>query len=224
MGNGGFVAGTLAKHLEGAVRVTLRRPCPLDRLLTLEVEDRKTVRLLDGDLRIAEAEPAELDLDVPDSVGYDAAVEASERFRAATDHVYPQCFVCGPDRQSGDALRIHPGPVEGREIVAAGWIPDSSLADEDGRIRTEVVWAALDCPSYFGILERETTLRDALLGQITAVVLERPRPGDRYVVTGWPGGRDGRKLFGGAALFTDDGRLLALSRTIWIEPRTEAKG
>jgi hypothetical protein len=63
------------------------------------------------------------------------------------DPLFPDCFVCGTVRQPGDGLRIFPGPVPGRRLWAAPWTPDSSVAGTDGRVRPEVAWAALDCPS-----------------------------------------------------------------------------
>ena len=55
-GNGGWTAGVLAAHLRGseAVTVTLRRPPPLSRPLTVR-RDGDRADLLDGDLVVAEA-------------------------------------------------------------------------------------------------------------------------------------------------------------------------
>ncbi|MEI2700767.1 MAG: hypothetical protein V9E94_21380 [Microthrixaceae bacterium] len=64
-------------------------------------------------------------------------------------HAFPTCFTCGPDRASGDGLRIFPAQVPGRpELVVSPWRPDRSFVDDDDRIRDELVWAALDCPSW----------------------------------------------------------------------------
>ena len=86
-------------------------------------------------------------------------------------HPYPACFVCGPTRDEGDGLRIFPGPVEGRELYAAPWTPDDSVADDEGIVRPEFVWAALDCPSgivtdLFGDVGR------ILLGRLAAELIE----------------------------------------------------
>ena len=43
--------------------------------------------------------------------------------------------------------------------------------------------------------------------------------GEPCVVTAWPGGEDGRKVYAGTALFAGDGELLALARQVWIAPR-----
>ncbi len=54
---------------------------------------------------------------------------------------------------------------------------------------------------------------------MTAKVLRVPEAGERSVVAAWPLGEDGRKLFAGTALFSEDGELLALAHQVWIEPR-----
>jgi len=47
---------------------------------------------------------------------------------------------------------------------------------------------------------------------------EVPDVGERCVVTGWPLGEEGRKLYAGTALYGEDGRLLACARATWIVP------
>jgi hypothetical protein len=54
---------------------------------------------------------------------------------------------------------------------------------------------------------------------MTACVFRVPNVGERCVVTAWPGGEDGRKVYAGTALFAGDGELLALARQVWIAPR-----
>jgi len=43
--------------------------------------------------------------------------------------------------------------------------------------------------------------------------------GEPCVVTAWPGGEDGRKVYAGTTLFAGDGELLARARQVWIAPR-----
>ena len=40
--------------------------------------------------------------------------------------------------------------------------------------------------------------------------------GDRSIVIGWPLGEDGRKLYSGTALFSQDGELRAMARATWV--------
>ena len=89
----------------------------------------------------------------------------------------------------------------------------SIVAEEPGRV------AMMD-PSWFGLLEFEPGATGAPLGELTARVVRRPAVDEPCVVIGWSRGRDGRKLYGGAALYTGGGTLLGSSRATWIEPRS----
>lgn len=219
--NGGYACGLLARRIAGTARVRLQSPPPLDTELRID-GDARQLRLLHGELQIAEGSPAErLSGEVQGAVDYDVATEATRRFPWFSGHPFSRCFVCGPDRHPGDGLCIFPGSVEGKAIVAAPWIPDYSVCDGDGQALAEVVWAALDCPSWFGLLAFEPGVRWALLGQLTAQVRRRPAADEKCVVTGWSRGRDGRKLFGGSALFTEDGELLGHSEAVWVESKNQ---
>jgi len=78
------------------------------------------------------------------------------------------------------------------------------------------VWAALDCPSYFGAYAAEGALPQALLGRMTARLDALPRVGESCVLVGWELGRDGRKLHTGSALFSEERGLLAAALATWI--------
>ncbi len=216
-GNGGYSCAMLAARIDGPAEVTLKAPPPIDRPLGLVVGDEGDVSLLDGDELVAVARPTALERRVPPSVSLLEATRAAERYEWTADvHPYPACFVCGPTRAEGDGLRIFPGPVEGRDLYAAPWTPDDSLADDQGIVRPEFVWAALDCPSgivtdLFGDVGR------ILLGRLAADLIEPLEAGTTYVATAWPIARDGRKLDTGSALHTADGELCAVGRARWIE-------
>jgi hypothetical protein len=143
---------------------------------------------------------------------------AAGRARYYSDPVFPACFVCGTGRQLGDGLRIFPGPVAGRPLWAAPWTPDPSVTDASGRVRPEVVWAALDCPSGIAAAEAADLAQDTaiLLGRMTASLAVLPAAGDQYRVIAWPGERDGRKLTAGSALLGPGGQVLAAARAVWL--------
>jgi len=214
-GNGGYVAGMLGRlYAEGAV-VTLRRPPPLGLDLTRAGHGGGRFQLLHGDSLIAESEPTRLEMEVPDPPSFDLATEASRGYIGFADHHFGGCFVCGPDREAGDGLRIFAGDVPGRDIVAAPWIPDATLADAHGIVKPEFLWAALDCPGYFALhSDRPPSLM--LLGRFAARVEPGVRVGERCVIVGWELGRDGRKSFAGTAIFAENGRLIGKARAIWI--------
>ena len=204
--NGGYTCGLLASFVHGPAEVTLRMPPPLERPLAVATDG--VVELRDGDAVVAAAAAAEVDVDVPEPIPFEEAAAAAlpEGDKAS---VFPECFVCGWARDDG--LRIYAGPVEGRELVAATWVPRENV------ISSEFVWAALDCPGAYAV---EFGRRgNPVLGRLAAHVEHLPHPGERCVVMGWPLGEDGRKLYAGTSLFGEDGRLLGSARATWIIPR-----
>jgi hypothetical protein len=106
--------------------------------------------------------------------------------------------------------------VPGRDLLAAPWVPDSALADADGVVRHEFVWAALDCPGAFAV--GFSARGGLLLGRLTAEVRAPVRAGERHVVMGWPLGEERRKLYAGTALANAAGELCGLARATWIIP------
>jgi hypothetical protein len=219
-GNGGYVCGRVAAYLDGPVTVTLRQPPPLDIPMAVERDGDTSVRVHHGRTLIAEAAsgPGNPAPEIPGPVSLAEARTAAGRARYYTDPVFPACFVCGMDREPGDGLRIFPGLLAGRQLWAAPWTPDPSVADSGGRVRPEVVWAALDCPSGIAAGEAAGLARDTaiLLGQMTASLAVLPMAGHQYRVIAWPAGRDGRRLLGGSALLGRGGRVLAAARAVWL--------
>ena len=139
-GNGGYVAGMLAEALGGSdCQVTLRKPPPLDRDLELR-SDGVDRSLWDGDELIAVAKPAVIKVEPPPPPDLIAAEAASARFAGHAVHIFPGCFVCGPERIVGDGLRIFAGPL-GSTMVTAPWQPSSDLCDGDGVLRARFLWA-----------------------------------------------------------------------------------
>ena len=205
--NGGYACGLVAALLGGHAEVTLRRPPPLDRPLPVR-RGGDRVEIVDGETLVAEAEPASVELDVPEPVSVDEAREASRDYVGFRAHAYPTCFVCGPERSDG--LGVFPGPVAGRDLVASPWTPPADVPDE-------LVWAALDCPSGWAI--DQFSREGVLLGRLAARIIAEPAPGEPHVVLGWPLGADGRKRFAGSAILTANGRPLAVARSTWLVPR-----
>lgn len=219
IGNGGYVCGLLAKHINGPAQVTLRAPAPLEQPLTLEVLPEGQVSLKNGDALVAQARPAGIELELPTPPSYTQAQAASQHYPGFKEHPYPGCFVCGPNRAEADGLRIFPSPAAGQNMVIAPWLPNESLADETGLVRPEYLWAALDCPG--GIAATANNMRPILLGQLTANIQNRPKPGQRCVVMGWTITQSGRKHTVGTALFSDSGSPYGYAQAIWIEPKSK---
>ena len=191
-GNGGYVCGRIAGYLDGPVTVTLHRPPPLATPMTVERDGESSVRIQHGGTLIADAAsaPGSPAPEMPGPVSMAEAHAAAGRARYYADPVFPDCFVCGTGRGPGDGLRIFPGPLTGRPLWAAPWIPDPSVTGADGRVRPEVAWAALDCPSGIAAAEAAGLAPDTaiLLGRMTATLAALPMAGDQCRVVAWPAG------------------------------------
>lgn len=219
-GNGGYAAGLAAKLLgSGAIEVTLLAPPPLDAPIEVRIDGPEIV-LAHADRELVRARPAALDFDPPPAPATIAAAAARSRYVGfREEHIIPGCFVCGPARPPGDGLRVFAGPLDprpgGAPGVAATWLPDDDLTEDDGLVAKEFLWAALDCPSYFALPAANTLM--ALLGRMTAEIRERPRAGEPLTVAAWAVGAEGRKHAARSALYGADGRLIAKAHCLWIE-------
>lgn len=213
-GNGGYVCGRIARHIDGCAAVRLLAPPPLERELHLDVGEHGAVRLLSDTTAIAEGRSARLDLAIPPAPSLVQAEQAARHYVGFRHHSFPGCFVCGPQRQQGDGLRIFPGALAGQALVAAPWVVDASLAD-GGQVPSEFLWAALDCPGAFAFLPLETG-RALVLGQLTARIDGTVQPGEHCLVMAWPLGIEGKKHLAGSAVFAASGQLVALAQATWI--------
>jgi hypothetical protein len=225
--NGGYACGRIAAFIDGPAEVTLRRPPPLDTEMAVRAGPGDSVELYDGDTLIGSGRPADFTVRAMDVPTFDEAALAASRSFDASRHPLPTCFVCGPQRDIGDGLRIHPGPVdaadaEWRGILAAPWIPDANLADESGVVRPEFIWAALDCPTAYASSDQDG-MRIILLGRQCVRIIRRPASLARCVITARQTGQDGRKYYAEAALSDEQGRRLAECRATWIEVSPEVQ-
>jgi hypothetical protein len=215
---GGYACGLVAERVEGpCAAVSLRLPPPLERALDVRRGDDGAVALLDDERLVAEGEPADLALDVPDPVPPEEARRASAASPWAERHPFPECFGCGPRRSQDEAVAIVMGAVPGRDVFAATWTPLAEFAGEDGTVAPLFVWAALDCPS--GAPAVPTGAPASVLGRLTGRLLAPVRPERTHTVVAWEIGHDGRKHRGGAAIHGPDGELCACSEGLWIELR-----
>ena len=221
-GNGGYTCGLVAGFIDGDAEVTLRRPPPLDRPLAVS-RDGGRVLVHDGPDLIAEGVPQRLDLEVPPAPTPEEAEAAVPRYAGFARHFFPGCFVCGPARAPGDGVRLFPGWVPGRDLVAAPLPADTSLPARDGFLALEIVWSLLDCPGAWAV-ERQTEETGVVLGRMAARVTAPFPAGGAGVAAGWPLGREGRKLYSGTALFGADGRLHGCARQTWIVLAAAAEG
>lgn len=215
-GNGGYCAGLFAQVIDGPAAVTLMSPPPLDTPITLRnIIDEKFEAAV-GDRVVARMEPGTVAIDPPALPDNDAVNAARQAFLtdAQGEHLIPFCFVCGNRRAAGDGLRLFTGPAPNSPVNADFWTPGADLAGDDGKIRPEILWAALDCPSAFAL---RLWPRLTLLGRHTAEIYRRPKPGERLIAAAWREHSDGRKHYASAVLLDEDREIIAAGNALWIE-------
>jgi len=234
-GNGGYVCGLLGDALGGAATVRLFRPPPLEKQLTLTLQEGEA-QLLDGDQLVAKGWRDEVAVTCPSLPEFADSVAAARHFSGFTEHAFPGCFVCGPERASGDGLRIFPGHLPDSPVVAAPWIPDASLLptvdhggssdcahDPDGnskaagqRVDRVFIWAALDCTSAFPMLPVPAG-KALVLGQMSVQINQDVTVGEPCILLGWPVQQEGRKHHAASAVVGEKGAVVAVARATWVE-------
>jgi hypothetical protein len=205
----------LDKHTNFLSEVTLRVPPPLNKALSLDIQDQK-LSLFDGEQLIANCKAGTINLEIPAPPTFEEAENASKSYLGFQGHnAFPTCFVCGPKRAKGDGLNIFAGKHKNTSIYAAPWVPDGSLADSDGNINNEFIWASLDCPGAYSIMGPSPMT--VVLGRMTTHIEKPIKANEKCVVIGWPTGSEGKKHFCGTALFNEALELCAFSKAIWFD-------
>jgi len=213
MAHGGYVAGLLTAALAAdGSRVRLRRPVPTARPLRIERSSVAAVELHGPDGLLADGVDTDVLLDVPDPVAPAEALRATGRFPGTAHHPFPGCLCCGPAHPRG--LRVFPGPVSGRAVVAALWVPPAQLAGGRAELPRELVCAALDCPQLWALMVHvPAATSDRVVTAVLETRIEQSvTAGEPHVVMAWPIGRDGRRRLAGAAIFGPRGELCAAGR------------
>jgi hypothetical protein len=212
--HGGYTCGMLAPHLPADAEITLRAPVPLGIPLQLKTF-ADALTLHEGTSVIAEGASTRLADVTPEPPAFAEALAATASFPGLRSHPYPRCVACGTDRTDALALRLFPGPLVNRDLVAAVWYP-SSDATADGLIRPEFVWAALDCPGGWAAIRFGRVDRPVVLGRMAARLPQPVTAQSAHIVIGWLAGMSGRKLTAGSAIYSREGVLQGLSRQTWI--------
>jgi hypothetical protein len=215
--HGGYACGMLAPYLPADAEITLRTPVPLGTALELAGQ-QGGVALHDGTSVVAEGGSTRLSNVTPQPPTFAEALAATAGFPGLRSHPYPRCVGCGTGRTDSVALRLFPGPLVGRDLVAAVWYP-SGDATAHGLIRPEFAWAALDCPGGWAAIHFGRVDRPAVLGRMAARLAEPIRAHSAHIVVGWLEGVSGRKLTAGSALYSRDGVPQGFARQTWITLR-----
>ncbi len=147
--NGGYACGIAAGFIDGPAEVALRAPVPLDTPLDVEEGEEGGVVLRAGELVVATARPALEPIPQPPVRPSIEEARAAVREHGWRDRpeVFAGCYVCSPDRPDG--LGVDFGRLPGHpQCTAALLVAGEDVPLRDGAVAPEVVWGALDCPSY----------------------------------------------------------------------------
>ena len=214
--NGGYAAGMFAQVIDGPAEITLKSPPPLGEKITLRADGDGAFEAVHGETVLASMRPGSAAVDLPplpDDAALATARDDYLRDEAMTI-IYPYCFVCGKRREAHDGLHIFAGSAPGSAINADRWTPREDLAGDDGLVRPEYLWAALDCPGAFALRLDGAFV---LLGRFTANIRRRPAAGEQLIVAAWKTGAEGRKHFSSSALFDENREIIAAANAVWIE-------
>lgn len=218
MANGGYAAGRFASAIDGSAEITLRAPVRFNTPIAFEPDEagKGRFRIVAGGAEIAAVRPGAVTIDLP-PVPPEASIEAARQAYLDDDGmtlVYPYCFVCGKRRDAHDGLCIFAGAAPDSPVNADHWTPAEHLAGDDGLVRPEFLWAALDCPSAFALRMGD---RPVLLGRLAGDIRRRPKPGERLIAMAWKTASEGRKHFSDSALVDANGEVIAAANALWIE-------
>lgn len=210
---GGISGGLLARRVGTEAAVTFERPVPTGQPLTVVGAD-EGVELRAGEEVLSTARPTTVDVAVPRTPTVDEATEAARSFLGRHEHPFPSCFACGSDRDEGDGLRLFAGPVGAGGVLAAPWTPHENHAGEDGVVPHENVWAALDCPAIWAVMEDapsdspdHVVTAELAVGLFEPVVAREP-----HVVVAWPLEHGSGTRAAGAAVVDGNGAVKAVGR------------
>jgi hypothetical protein len=210
---GGYAGGVLSLA-HAKAEVTFHRPVRLGKPYQTATGQDGAEILQDGNDILAVGREAFMGVQAPPSVGLESSKIASSHYLGHAFHPYPTCFNCGPGRPEGDGLRIFPGPVGKRKLVAAPWTPSSSLANSNGVVRSEFIWSALDCPTIWALIHagKPDTEERAVTSSLAVELISSVRVGQPHIVMGWKVGETGRTRVAGGAIYSSNGQLLATAR------------
>lgn len=222
-----------------ALSVRLCKPTPLDTPLVLAQNAIESYVMTQATTADAVADAISADAviaaaswqpwtppDVPRLPTTAALRQASLRYRgfagSAAESLYEHCFVCSRQRRESDGLGVFAGPLQHSLTVACDWHSDERWCEAQARrqVASRFVWAALDCPGYFavGADRAPCLLAEMQLRQLRPVPSAAP-----LAILGWPLQFSGRRRLAATGIFSASGEVLALAKTLWVEPRSNAR-
>jgi hypothetical protein len=228
--NGGYACGLIAdatgrgRPADHPIQITLRRPVPLGALLRVEhAAGERGGRVRHGNDTVALAEPTTFRPSPPPvAPDISAALAARDRHPGwPADGPLADCFVCSPRRPDG--LQVIAGPLDDPPTVTATPFEparcSTAIADA-GLVRPEIIWAALDCPSF--PVAALLTGRICLLGTFAVRRHRDIRLDERLVIVGWVREHERRVYRTASAMLDATGTVVADAQATWVELKVQS--
>ncbi|MCE9499688.1 MAG: hypothetical protein K8R21_04195 [Leptospira sp.] len=227
-GNGGFTAGLLVEAVgTDAAEIRLLNPTPVETSIIIESEKGLRGTIFNDSKKALATLKSIPDEDFPEYnlpvvPDLDDAKKMSVLYAGFTTHPFPTCFVCGPKREVNDGMRIFVGPAPEQigfdNLLVGHWLPDETIASQNGFIRDAAIWGALDCPGGFSAVSDDPRL--IVLSKICGRIIERPKVGENCIVMTWRLKRMTRAFKVMTAIFESESiRLLAIAAALCLAPR-----
>ncbi|PJZ83058.1 hypothetical protein [Leptospira harrisiae] len=227
-GNGGYIAGITANQIQNnASVIKIKSPAPLNQpLYFVKDPSINKIKLLDIDNNVIIAEGQEdNDFYLPfpkfDNKSIEEIRKPIHEYLGFQKHPFSTCFVCGPEREHEDGMRIFPAKISDQTGFAylhgAIWNPWKKLGDTNDKILNEIVWAALDCPGGFAVSFVDPIM--IVLVKLRARINENISVNDTYAIQAWEIGRNRRQRIAGTAIYRlSDFKCVAYSEAYWMIP------
>ena len=234
-GNGGYVCGLCAQHSYFSLspenqeqirepfsfEVKYKNPLPVEtEFQVINSARESSLTDMDGNQVFAQGKTTTgTSTSLPDPITYRQAQEAAVKSLPSDQHIFPDCFVCGPNRHTGDGLRIFAGPLGSEPMVAAPWDVHPSFVLKERLLPLPVLWAALDCPGYFAYhFQSSSTFIPTVLAKMQCTVYDNQIRSNDLVVMGWVKKQKLPLIEVGTALF-EGKHLLAQAEAVWMQPK-----
>lgn len=205
-----------------SIDARLHAPTPLGASLRARVRAsadaaRYHVETRHGDVQLVSAE-VELAGHEPTPQAFDLAELGRSRPPEPTpQHIYPGCFVCGPEPTHPHGQRLHPRYRDDGAIVQP-WVVDPELGDERSMIDPLMISAVLDCPTVWASIGHIQALghEGALLaGYRLQLFRDAPVMEPLRLVARMDAG-DGRKIQARGALVDEEGVIYAVASAFHV--------
>ena len=220
-GNGGYFCGLIAEHFTQPLSIRLKAPPPLNTRLTIEGDDHNA-EVMAGPQTIASLKFVHAPPEASPPIALEDARNISDEGlqNSRVNHPFPNCFVCGPKRQTQDGMRIFTGPSQNKTLYAAHWYAEPCWSSDGTYIDTRFIWAAMDCPSsgpaFATTLDPHSQIA-YVLGTLELHIEHKPKIRNHYIITCTLDEDNGKVYKTRVSLYDEEHKLHARGAAVWVQ-------